>query len=405
MYKNLLKYLLNKNAYVRNLSTRSIILGIETSCDDTGCAVVDTDGNILGEALKSQQQLHLNHGGIIPPIAQSLHRENIESVVNDAIEAAGVSFKDVDAIATTVKPGLPLSLLIGMKYGKHLCRKYNKPFIPIHHMEAHALTVRLFDKNIQFPFLVLLISGGHCLISIVKNVDEFLLLGKSLDDAPGEALDKTARRLKMHHIPEYKGMSGGQSIEEAAKKATDILQFDFPLPLTKYRDCNFSFSGLKNTALRYIKKQEKIHDLAPDVIIPDINNLCAGFQLAITRHLCHRVQRSMQYLNMKQLIPKDKQTLVVSGGAACNNFISKALQIVCNEMGYKLVRPPPKLCTDNGIMIAWNGVERWKQNCGIFEDLSQVDIQGKCTLGVNMIDDVVASNIQCKWIKLTSLYK
>lgn len=192
---------------------RGIIMGIETSCDDTGCAIIDTDGNILGEALNSQLSIHLKYisliylyncaltifffsnGGIIPPIAQFLHRQNIENVVNSALNQSGISIDDLSAIAVTVKPGLPLSLLIGLKYAKYLCQKHNKPIMPIHHMEAHALTARMHDTSLEFPFLVLLISGGHCLVAVARNVDDFLLLGESIDDAPGEAFDKVFRTI------------------------------------------------------------------------------------------------------------------------------------------------------------------------------------------------------------------
>lgn len=241
---NFSKVLLNitKSLEVRNklsTTTKAIILGIETSCDDTGCAVLDTNGNILGEALKSQHLIHLNNGGIIPPIAQDLHRKNIESVVNKAVSLADISYENIDAIAVTVKPGLPLSLDIGTKYGKYLCRKFKKPFIPIHHMEAHALTARMFDRSIQFPFLVLLISGGHCLIAVAQHVNKFLLLGESIDDAPGEAFDKMARRMKLKNLTEYSQLNGGQAIELAASKADNPLQYKFTIPLLQYKNCNF----------------------------------------------------------------------------------------------------------------------------------------------------------------------
>jgi len=168
----------------------SVILGIETSCDDTGCAIVDTDRNILGECLKSQQQIHLDFGGIIPPVARDLHKENIDSVVTQAIQQAQIELNKIDAIAVTVKPGMSLSLLVGMNYAKKLSKQSLKPLIPIHHMEAHALTARLVDKDLKLPFLVLLISGGHCLLAVVKKVNKFILLGQSIDDAPGEAIDK-----------------------------------------------------------------------------------------------------------------------------------------------------------------------------------------------------------------------
>ncbi|XP_023023838.1 threonyl-carbamoyl synthesis 4 [Leptinotarsa decemlineata] len=382
---------------------RAIILGIETSCDDTGCAIINTDGKILGEALNSQHLVHLNHGGIIPTIAQGLHRRNIENVVNEAMSAANLAFEDIDAIATTVKPGLPLSLLIGMKYGKHLCRKYKKPFIPIHHMEAHALTARLYDKTIEFPFLVLLISGGHCLVAIAQKLDKFLLLGESVDDAPGEAFDKMARRMKLKNLPEYSQLSGGQAIELAASKADNPLAYKFTIPLKHYKNCNFSFSGIKNQLKLQLIKEERMKEVAADGVIPGVNNMCAGFQIVITRHICHRVQRGMEYAELKGLIPPDKKTLVVSGGVACNNFISKGLQIVCDELEYKMVRPPPKLCTDNGVMIAWNGVERWKENIGIYTDFEDIEIEKSSPLGESLIEDVEKSGISCNWVKLTKL--
>ncbi|XP_030763054.1 probable tRNA N6-adenosine threonylcarbamoyltransferase, mitochondrial [Sitophilus oryzae] len=404
-FTRLLNRTLNRSIKRYKSSKPGIILGIETSCDDTGCGIVDTEGKILGEALHSQHLTHLRNGGIIPPLAESLHRHTIEKVVQDALDAANLSINQIDAIAATVRPGLPLSLLIGTKYGKYLCKKYSKPFIPIHHMEAHALTARMFDRSIEFPFLVLLISGGHCLLSVVENVDSFLLLGESIDDAPGEAFDKISRRLKLTNLPEYSTLSGGQAIELAASQATNPLQFRFNIPMIKYKDCNFSFSGVKNVCLHHLFREERKYDLPPDAVLPDYKNLCASFLLVTTRHLCHRVQRGIEYVAKKNLIPPDKQTLVVSGGVACNNFIAEALKIVCDNLNYKLVRPPPKLCTDNGIMIAWNGVERWKAGIGIYTEFDNIEIEKSSPLGKRLIEDVVNENISCNWVRLSKLYK
>ncbi|XP_022902263.2 tRNA N6-adenosine threonylcarbamoyltransferase, mitochondrial [Onthophagus taurus] len=387
---------------IRRFFSRQLILGIETSCDDTGCAIVDEKGNILGEALHSQQQIHLDNGGIIPPIAQDLHRKNIEKVVWDALDNAALRIDDVNAIAVTVKPGLPMSLEIGTKYSKYLCRQHNKPLIPIHHMQAHALTARMI-KKINFPFLVLLISGGHCLLALVKDVETFLLLGDCQNDAPGEAFDKTARRLKLKNIPEFSKMSGGQAIEVAASKCTDPGRFQLSVPLQHYKDCNFSLAGTKTQVLRAIQREEKQYGVPPDGIIPHAYDLSASFLLIVTRHLCQRVQRGMEYLNRKDMMG-EKKTLVVSGGAACNNFIAKGLQIVCDEMGYDLVRPPKKLCTDNGVMIAWNGMEKWLINSGITTDYDSVFTEKRCDLGPrSLIDDLRNEAISCKWIKLTQL--
>ncbi|XP_071443007.1 tRNA N6-adenosine threonylcarbamoyltransferase, mitochondrial isoform X2 [Hetaerina americana] len=338
----------------------NVIMGIETSCDDTGCAIVDSSGNILGECLNSQQQVHINHGGIMPPVAKELHEQHIERVVNEALMSSKLKFKELNAIAATVKPGLPMSLLVGMGYGKKLAREHNKPFIPIHHMEAHALTIRMIEKF--------------------------------------------ARRMKLHILQEYSSMSGGRAVEVAATKG-DPNAFEFPMSLAHYRDCNFSVAGLKNTARKYILKLEKTHEVEPDQIVPKMEDLCASFQLSIARHICHRVQRAMEYVSLRELLPPDEEkTLVVSGGVACNKFIRGCVEQVCLEMGYRLLAPPPHLCTDNGAMIAWNGMERWKAGKGVIDpsspEFDEVDIQGRCILGEDMREDVAEANIKCKWVKL-----
>ncbi|XP_025421926.1 probable tRNA N6-adenosine threonylcarbamoyltransferase, mitochondrial isoform X3 [Sipha flava] len=358
----------------------SKVLGIETSCDDTGCAIVDSDRNILGECLQSQQQIHLDFGGIIPPVARDLHKQNINNVVTEALQQAQVSLNELDAIAVTVKPGLPLSLLVGMNTAKELSKISRKPLIPIHHMEAHALTARLVDKNLKLPFVVLLLSGGHCLLAVVNKINEFLLLGQSIDDAPGEALDKAARRLQLKNMKEFRYCCGGQAIEKAAMK-----------------DCNFSYSGLKNAVRMQILKSEKKHELKGDEIIPEVYDLCASFQYAITKHICTRLQRGFEFIDRTKLLPEINRTLVVSGGVASNMFIRKHLNLVCDNMNFKLVVPPPRLCTDNGIMIAWNGIEKFNENLDIYtyDNLDKVDIQSKAPLGKNISQQVTDMGIRC----------
>ncbi|KAK0176523.1 hypothetical protein PV328_000649 [Microctonus aethiopoides] len=393
--------------YCNNELARPIkILGVETSCDDTGIAIVDNTGTILGESLHSQTPTHISFGGIIPPIAREFHRKNITDVCEQALKNAGLKLRDIDAIATTVKPGMSLSLMIGKNFGKYLSRIGNKPFIPIHHMEAHALTARM-KEDVNFPYLVLLISGGHCLLALVESVTKFHLLGTTMDDAPGEAFDKAARRLKMHNIFEYRNKNGGVAIEMAAKKATDPLQFKFPPTMPHYRDCNFSFSGLKNSVTRQIQKLEIDFNITADEIIPDINNLCAGFQLAVAKHIASKTKRAMLFLDNENLIPNENRTLVMSGGVACNNFIAKVLGIVCNQQNYRLVRPPPQLCMDNGVMIAWNGMERWKIDAGVLrdpEEIERIDHESRAPLGDDWTSRVKEAHIQCSTIKNKDIY-
>lgn len=382
------------------------VLGIETSCDDTGVAIVDSDRNLLANALHNQAQIHLENGGILPPVAGYYHRANMEKVANQAFTASKLSMADIDAVAATVKPGLSLSLEVGAKYGCFLSKKYQKPFIPIHHMEAHALTARLIDKKVKFPFLVLLISGGHCLLALVKNVDSFLLLGKGLDNSPGEVLDKVHRRLKLRNIPELQNFSGGHAVEVMAEKATNRTEFPFEIRANSILSCDFSFSGLVTQAYNTIAAEEQKYGTTADGVIPSAPNLCAAIQYAITRHLCRRVERAMIFLHRKEMIPRDNLSLVVSGGVAANKYISRALKIVCDTHDYHLSVPPPHLCNDNGVMIAWNGVERYRENLGVlhWDDLDSVSILTKCPLGVDIREAVAnASVTRLKYVKLTGL--
>ncbi|XP_017893656.1 probable tRNA N6-adenosine threonylcarbamoyltransferase, mitochondrial [Ceratina calcarata] len=414
LYKYLYKRFLNNGTHfyarrtnsisVRNSvhSRPAVILGIESSCDDTGCGIVNSDGIVIGEALTSQQLTHLNFGGIIPTFARLLHTSNVTKTCEDALRAANMKLRDVDAIATTVKPGLPMSLKIGTEFGKYLSKIAGKPFIPIHHMEAHALTVRMKEK-VEFPYLVLLVSGGHCLLGIVKNVDKFYLLGSSINNSPGELFDKVARRMKLRNIPELSKLNGGLAVETAASKATNIDQFLFPPVMTKYRDCNFSFAGVMSRCNLYVELEEKQHDIIADMVIPNVYNLCAAVQLGVTIHICQRTQRAIEFIKKLSLIPEDRRTLVVSGGVACNNFLAKALDILCTELGYNFVRTPPKLCTDNGVMIAWNGVEKWMANVDVIRDpneIEKIQVEKRCPFGESWIERVQEANLKCEWVNI-----
>ncbi|KFP37253.1 hypothetical protein N324_07084, partial [Chlamydotis macqueenii] len=262
---------------------RKLVLGIETSCDDTGAAVVDDAGSVLGEALQSQREVHLQAGGIIPVVAQQLHRENIKQVVKEALSASGVSVHELAAIATTVKPGLALSLEVGLQYSLDLVSRYQKPFIPIHHMEAHALTIRL-THHVEFPFLVLLVSGGHCILAVAQGVSDFLLLGQSIDIAPGDMLDKVARRLSLRKHPECHSMAGGKAIEHLAQTGNQ-QQHTFRLPMQQYRNCDFSFSGLQNLVNKVIIQKEKEEGIREGEILSCAKDIAAAVQRTVALHI------------------------------------------------------------------------------------------------------------------------
>lgn len=342
----------------------------------------------------------------MPTIAQDGHRLHIDRVVKECLEQARIKPEELDAIAVTNRPGLAMSLSVGVRYAKHLSRKYQKPLIPIHHMEAHALAAKI-EHDVPYPFLCLLISGGHSLLAFVNGVDDFRLLGESIDDAPGEAFDKIARRLKMRNIPAFEKKNGGQAIEEAArlcKEPTD--KYKFPLMMTRYRDCQFSYAGMKNVAKRYIEHEERSLSLDVDQIIPDYQNFCANLLGSMTRHLCNRTQRAMEYCQKKDLFRDvEQRTLVVSGGVACNDFIFTALEQMCGLLNYKAIRPSKKLCMDNGLMIAYNGVERFISNKGILrhDEIDSIKVIPKCQLGESLIEQVKEENIACKWAKIPIL--
>ncbi|XP_046334794.2 probable tRNA N6-adenosine threonylcarbamoyltransferase, mitochondrial [Haliotis rufescens] len=387
------------SAFSTYFDTKKTVLGIETSCDDTGAAVVDNRGRVLGEALNSQVKVHVEAGGILPPVARNLHVESIAGVVQEALDRASMTVHDVDAVAVTVEPGLALCLKVGLDHAKSVVRHSGKPLIPIHHMQAHALMARMSDR-VDFPFLVLLISGGHCLLAVAKDVADFVLLGESLDDAPGEAFDKIARQLNLKNLPQFSSVSGGVAIETLAREGNPKA-FDLPLMLTQIRTCDFSFSGLKSQAKRFIAREEERQGVSREDILPNVADICASFQYGVLKHLARRVQRSLLFCELHGLLPKHKKTLVVSGGVGSNQFIRSGLQKVCDMYSTQLVCPPPRLCTDNGVMIAWNGMEKLLSG----QDFSAahpeaVDFQPKCPIGEDISSAVRDASIKLPPLKL-----
>ncbi|XP_069111250.1 tRNA N6-adenosine threonylcarbamoyltransferase, mitochondrial-like [Argopecten irradians] len=381
---------------------RKLVLGIETSFDDTGAAIVDDAGNVLGDALESQTKVHLEFGGAKPDVAKRIHVQNIHPVVERALSDAKLSLQDVDAIAVTNRPGLEPSLYVGLNYAKELVAKSGKPMIPIHHMEAHALTARMI-KEIDFPFLVLLVSGGHALLAVAKGVDTFLLLGKGLDMAPGDTLDKVSRCLNLKVLPECQGISGGAAIERIARGGNPKA-VTFPgINIKCTPNCDFSFSGTLTFARNWIAAERQKHGLDENEIIPNVSDFCASFQHSIMLQFLRKLQRGFLFCQQKGIV-SEKPTLVVSGGVASNQIMRQGFEAVCEESGYCLVCPPPELCTDNGIMIAWNGMEKLLAGSGIAPDPQGVKaiptkVLARCPIGECHREELVSCRIQLPRLK------
>ena len=317
------------------------ILGIETSCDETAASMVNDRGEILSNIIYSQLVHHAPFGGVVPEIAARAHLEKIDEVVTQALHQANLTFAEVDAVAATAGPGLIGGVIAGLMTGKAIAAARNIPFLAINHLEGHALTARLTNK-VSFPYLLLLISGGHTQILIVENVNLYQQLGKTLDDAMGEAFDKTAKMLGLD-------FPGGPSVEKMARIGK-IGVFSLPRPLKGRIGCDFSFSGLK-TAVRHA-----IQALPPSQIKSvDTSNLCAEFQLAVSDVVADRTQNAIDIFG--KAFPSGK-TLVAAGGVAANLELRKRLSILAEQNEMKFIAPPTHLCTDNGAMIAWAGIER-----------------------------------------------
>ncbi|KAH8850316.1 putative tRNA N6-adenosine threonylcarbamoyltransferase isoform 2 [Schistosoma japonicum] len=363
----------------------SNILGIETSCDDTAAAVIGPSGKLLGHCLSSQTKFSVMLGGVIPPVAAELHKENIQSVVDTAVAKSNIGFQDLNFIAVTVKPGMSLSLKIGVSFAKSLANRLKIPIIPIDHMEAHALTALFTDSQLEFPYMILLLSGGHGLLGIVQGLEDYILLGTALDASPGDVLDKLSRRLKLNRLADksLKNVTGGKAIEIIAKMyGGNHHRFNLPLPRSQCRDCDFSFTGIHVAAEQLINKLESTNSGSSEctLSIKDIADICASVQFGMTRLICRRTQRALEYCMLdnesKLSIIRNRPTaLVVSGGVGSNAVIRAGLIKVAEFYNLKFVAPPPDLCTDNGIMIAWNGflLQREKSSRIITENISSVD--------------------------------
>ena len=320
----------------------TIVLGLESSCDETAAALVTDDGRILAHRLATQEEQHRPYGGVVPEIAARAHAEALTPLIAAAFAEAGLTLADIDAVAATAGPGLIGGVMVGLVTGKALAHAAGKPLIAVNHLEGHALSPRLSDRNLAFPYMLLLVSGGHCQLLRVEGVGRYRRLATTIDDAAGEAFDKTAKMLGL-------GYPGGPEVEKAAL-AGDPRAVPLPRPLMGSAEPHFSFAGLKSAVLR-----------ARDSGLYRTEDIAASFSAAVVDCLVDRTARALD--NSAPVT-----ALVVAGGVAANAGIRAALTALAQERGLPFVAPPLWLCTDNGAMIAWAGVERFR--LGLTDDMA-----------------------------------
>lgn len=315
-------------------------LGIESSCDDTAAAIVTDDRQILSFVVAGQSALHADFGGVVPEIAARAHVEKLDICIEQALAGAGLTLAELDGVAVTAGPGLIGGVMSGVMLAKGIAAGAGLPLIGVNHLAGHALTPRLTD-DLGFPYLMLLVSGGHCQFLRVDGSDEFVRLGGTIDDAPGEAFDKIARLLG---LPQ----PGGPNVEAEAAGG-DKMRFRFPRPLLDRNGCDMSFSGLKTAVLR---TRDDLVQRQGGLSLQDRADLCAGFQAAVCDVLAEKTRRALA----QSQVP----ALAVAGGVAANGAIRAALEAVAAEAGARFVAPALRLCTDNGAMIAWAGIEAYR---------------------------------------------
>lgn len=318
-------------------------LGIETSCDETAVAIVSSDKEILSNNIFSQVDEHKPYGGVVPELAARSHINTIDSLVRDSLRDANTKFSDIDIIAVTSGPGLIGGVIVGLMVAKAISSVLKLPLIGVNHLEAHALTSRL-TNNLEFPFLLLLISGGHCQFLAVEDIGKYQKLGGTIDDSLGESFDKVSKMLGL-------GYPGGVIVEQYASKAVEKEKFIFPRPMKNRKGCDFSFSGLKTAVKRKI-------NLIDNITEDDIANVCSSFQECIADILENRIVNAIKIFQTKY---PNAKNFVVSGGVAANQFLNKKMRKVVESYGFTLVSPPINLCTDNAAMVAWAGIERFKK--------------------------------------------
>jgi len=328
------------------MSKKPVILGIESSCDETAVALIrennEGEPEILSNIVSSQVDIHKEFGGVVPELAARAHIEKIDLIAKKALDESGINLNDIDAIATTAGPGLIVCLSVGLNFGKAIAASLKKPFIAVNHLEGHALSPKLNSK-INYPYLLLLISGGHTQYLCVEGLGKYKRLGTTIDDAVGEAFDKTAKLLGIE-------FPGGPKIEEFSKKG-DPTKFDLPKPIINKGGCNLSFAGLKTAILRITKKIKTEQDKY---------DLAASFQKTVEEILYKKTK--IAFTEFKKINRNKNNLFVIAGGVASNKKIRDRLNSLSKEENFETVFPPINLCSDNAAMIALVGLEKFKKN-------------------------------------------
>ena len=318
-----------------------IVLGIETSCDETAAAVVNDRRQILSNIILSQLDQHRPYGGVVPEIASRSHVQYLDGIIQQAMDEAGISYEDLAGVAATAGPGLIGGVIVGLVTGKAIAASLARPLIAVNHLEGHALSVCLTD-GIEFPYLLLLVSGGHCQLVEVTGIGAYQRLGTTIDDAIGEAFDKTAKMLGLDY-------PGGPAVERIARDG-DPKRFELPRPMRGREGCDFSFSGLKTAVRHAVAGLEEGRPNSQDVA-----DLAASFQSATGDVLVDRTKNALADFSSRYT---QNRLLVVAGGVAANSYLRDRMTGLCADHGFRMLAPPAELCTDNAAMIAWAGLER-----------------------------------------------
>lgn len=329
------------------------ILGIETSCDETGIAIYDEQEGILAHRLYSQIAVHADYGGVVPELASRDHVRKTIPLIKQVFEDAKLTPKDIDGVAYTAGPGLVGALLVGCSIGRSLAYGWNLPAVPVHHMEGHLLAPMLEDDVPEFPFIALLVSGGHTMLVQVDGIGKYQMLGESVDDAAGEAFDKTAKLLGLDY-------PGGPVLAKMAEQGTP-KRFKFPRPMTDRPGLDFSFSGLKTFAANTVRKELTDKPELNEVEVAQTKaDIAFAFQEAVVDTLAIKCRRALEQSSLNRL--------VIAGGVSANSSLREKLAMTTKKLGGQVYYPRPEFCTDNGAMIAFAGMQRLK--AGVYADLT-----------------------------------